>query len=157
MVCVQNSSFVWRSDTHPGICRHWWGPRGNQACRSGSEGRWWGYGTVHTRCRSHTCCGRCTGRLRMKKHIREGFTAETNTRWNKQGLLLLMNWDKMRKLCQHTVTIFIRLQVTWLFHSCVTQSYKQCCCLFAFSSLCLLCHIVLNNYWIWTAFKELYI
>lgn len=50
--------------THPGICLRWSGLRDNQACRSGSGGPWWGYGTARTRCHSRTCCGRYTGTLR---------------------------------------------------------------------------------------------
>lgn len=61
--CVQNNSFLQRCSTYPGICHHWLGLHGNQACRSGSEDRWWGYGTVRTHCRSHTCYGHYTGML----------------------------------------------------------------------------------------------
>lgn len=48
----------------------WWGLRDNQACRSRSVGRWWGYGTAHTHSRSHKCCGRYTGRLKEWKERR---------------------------------------------------------------------------------------
>lgn len=72
-LCWNNSKNVLRSQMnlfpmiakqiHLGICRHWSGLHGNRACRSGSGDLWWGYGTVHTRCCSHRCCGHYTGML----------------------------------------------------------------------------------------------
>lgn len=55
--------------SHLGTFRHWLGLRGNRASTFHSVGRWWGYGTAHTRCCSHMYCDHYTGMLEDKSWL----------------------------------------------------------------------------------------
>lgn len=66
-----SSQTPWLSDslwlTHADSCLRWWDLQKNQRCSSHSDVLWSGPHTSHTHSRSHTGCGRYTGRLTEKQ------------------------------------------------------------------------------------------